>query len=75
MIRWATFDRRRTTAKVRRPTIDSRQSVVGSRCAAVDCRLLNVLQPTITEAYQPDQVSVVVQVEMDENAVTTQESS
>jgi predicted HTH transcriptional regulator len=30
-------------------------------------------QPTIIETYQPDQVSVVVQVEIAENAVTTQE--
>ncbi len=31
-------------------------------------------QPTITETYQPDQVSVTVQVDIDENAATTQES-
>lgn len=32
-------------------------------------------QPTITETYQPDQVSVTVQVDIDENATTTQEST
>ena len=32
-------------------------------------------QPTITETYDPDQVSVVVQVEIDEKAVTTQEGA
>ena len=31
-------------------------------------------QPTITETYQPDQVSVVVQVEIEEDAATTQEN-
>ena len=31
-------------------------------------------RPTITETYQPDQVSVVVQVEIEEDAATTQES-
>ena len=31
-------------------------------------------QPTITETYQPDQVSVAVQVEIEEDAVTAQEN-
>ena len=75
MIRWATFDRRQTTTKVRRSTIDCRRSVAENRVAAVGRLLSNVLRPTITETYQPDQVSVVVQVEIDENVVTTQESA
>ena len=32
-------------------------------------------QPSITETYQPDQVSVVVQVEIEKNTVTTQENA
>ena len=32
-------------------------------------------QPSITETYQPDQVSVVVQVEIEKGAVTTQENA
>ena len=75
MIRWATFDRRQTTAKVRRLTIDSRLSVAESRIAAVGRRLSNVLQPTITETYQPDQTTVTVQVELEEDAATPQENA
>ena len=69
-----TFDSRHSTTRARHSTFDDRQSDVGRRFAAVGCRLSNVKQPTITETYQPDQVSVVVQVEIEEDAATTQEN-
>ena len=46
--------------------------------ATVGDLVAHLEQPSITETYQPDQVSVVVQVEIEEiekGAVTTQENA
>ena len=40
--------------------------------ATVGDLVAHLEQPSITETYQPDQVSVVVQVEIEKNAATTQ---
>ena len=70
MVRDVTFDSRRPTTRPRHSTVDGRQPKVGCRFTAVGCRMSNV-----AETYQPDQVSVVVQVEIEKDVATTQENA